>query len=53
MASIVRSMARSIARDNMRKAGYTKVVKSGFFMEHWKEFVTLRRNKGRRRNGNS
>lgn len=33
MASIVRSMTRSIARDNMLKAGYVKVVKSGFFQE--------------------
>ena len=53
MASIVRSMARSMARENMRKAGYAKIVRSGFFSKNWRKFVNVRRKKGRKRNGDT
>lgn len=51
MSSIVRSMARAMARENMRKAGYQRVVKSGFFAKNWRDFVGVRK-KRRRKNGN-
>ena len=45
MSSITRSMARAIARSNMKKAGYTKKDHgskeewSGFFHRNWRLFV--------------
>lgn len=52
MSSIARSMARSMAKENMRKAGYIKIVKSGFFAKNWRKFVSKRK-KGGKRNGDT
>lgn len=49
MSSTTRSIARHIARENMRKAGYTNVVKSGFFAKNWRKFVPHKTRRRRRK----
>lgn len=54
MSSIVRSMARSIARENMAKAGYTKSDHgkeswSDFFSGNWRKFAPHKKENRRRK----
>ena len=51
MSSITRSMARAIARSNMKKAGYTKkdhaskLDWSAWFHRNWRMFVPVKEEK--------
>lgn len=41
---MLRSLARNVARNNMKKKGYSRVNKKegdgmSFFSKHWREFV--------------
>lgn len=52
MSGMIRSMARAIAKENMKKNGYTRADRgkqswSEFFSKNWRKFV--RKGKGRRR----
>lgn len=54
MSSMVRSMARSIARENMKKAGYTKSDRgkeswNEFFRRNWRKFAPHRKENERRK----
>lgn len=39
MSSVLRSLARNKAKNNMKKAGMTKIFRGDFFAKHWREFV--------------
>lgn len=35
----LRRLARKVAHNNMKKAGYYRINKGDFFSKHWREFV--------------
>jgi hypothetical protein len=50
MSGMIRTMARAIAKENMRRKGYTKADRgkqswSEFFSKNWRRFVRSKRRK--------
>lgn len=48
----MRKLKRLVARSNMKRSGIIRINKkngkSSFFSEHWREYVTLRKNRSQR-----